>query len=417
VVRGVPRALDVARTAAVVGGLVPAAGATLATWGARVEVEDDVELDPTGDGADPGREDLEVQGSGRSSLRPVEEPLDCGNSGTTMRLVAGVVASAPFETTLTGDRSLRSRPMERVAEPLRFMGADVRTTGGRPPLTVTGGPLQGIRWTPKVPSAQVKGAVLLAGLSAEGPTEIIEPASTRDHTERALEALGAPVARDDLMVRLEPFQHGGFEGDVPGDVSSSGFLIAAALLTGSELVLEAVGLNPSRCRFLDVMRRMGADVVARVEGASVGEPIGTLHVLGSSTLSGTVVGAGELPLLIDEVPVLAVLAAHAVGESRFEGAAELRHKETDRLSGLAECIRELGGAAAVEGDALVVAGGGLAGGRTDSRGDHRLAMALTVGALGARGPSHVEGMEWVRISFPGFVGLLRSLGASIEVRG
>jgi 3-phosphoshikimate 1-carboxyvinyltransferase len=204
---------------------------------------------------------------------------------------------------------------------------------------------------------------------------------------------------------------------VPGDLSSAAFLIAAAASGGSGLVVEGVGLNPSRSHFLQVLRRMGVVAKQEVTGREVGEPIGTIEVATGSRLEGVVVSPSEAPLVIDELLVLALLAAHADGPSRFEGAGELRVKESDRLTALAEGIRELGGEASIEGDALVVAGGGLGGGRTDARGDHRLAMAFTVGALAARGESEVAGLEWADVSFPGFAAVLAGLGARIEVRG
>ena len=356
-----------------------------------------------------------LEGHGRPSLHPPGAPLPCANSGTTMRLLAGVLAAAPFESVLEGDPSLSARPMERVAEPLRAMGADVRTTDGHPPVVVRGGPLRGIDHRTAVPSAQVKGAVLLAGLAADGPTTVREAAPTRDHTERALAALGAPVEVGPGTVTVGAFEHEGFAAAVPGDVSSAAFLVAAAVLAGAGLSIAEVGLNPTRTRFLDVLARMGASVGSRIEREELGEPVGTLEVEAGARLVGTAIGPDELPLVIDEVPVLAIVAAHAAGETRFAGAGELRIKESDRLGGLVDAIRALGGAADLAGDDLLVAGGGLEGGRVDARGDHRMAMALAVSALAARGTVTVEGFEAARVSFPGFERTLRTLGASIEV--
>jgi 3-phosphoshikimate 1-carboxyvinyltransferase len=333
-----------------------------------------------------------------------------------MRLLAGVLASAPFETVLQGDASLSARPMERVAEPLRAMGADVRSTDGHPPVVVRGGPLRGIEHRTLVPSAQVKSAVLFAGLAAEGPTTVREAAPTRDHTERALAALGAPIVFEPGLAAIRAFEHGGFAAAVPGDVSSAAFLVAAAVLTGRAVTIEGVGLNPTRTRFVRVLERMGASLGSRVEGEELGEPLGTLDVEPGARLVGTTINVEELPLVIDEVPVLAMVAAHATGETRFEGGAELRVKESDRLGGLVEAIRALGGAAELEGDDLVIGGGGLAGGEADARGDHRMAMALAVAALAARGPVAVDGIEAAEVSFPGFDRLLVALGARIEVR-
>ncbi len=357
-----------------------------------------------------------IDGEGRVGLRQPQDEIDCGNSGTSMRLVAGIAAACPFRSVLTGDAGLSARPMERVAEPLRRMGAQVLTTRGRPPVTVLGGSLTGVRYALPVPSAQVKGAILLAGLAAEGETTVLETAQTRDHTERALEFLGAPVTRDDAGgVTVRAFQHEAFASTVPGDLSAAAFLAGAAVLTGGRFVVDGVGLNPTRTGFLDVLRRMGAHVDDRIAGTEVGEPVGEIDVAGEGGLRGVVVEAAELAGVIDEVPLISLLAVHAEGESRFEGAAELRVKESDRLHGVAEGIRELGGEAEVQGDALVVAGGGLAGGTTDARQDHRLAMAFAVGALAARAPCTVTGMEWAEVSFPGFVEALVGLGADLEI--
>jgi 3-phosphoshikimate 1-carboxyvinyltransferase len=331
-----------------------------------------------------------------------------------MRLLMGILASVRFSSTLSGDDSLRTRPMERVAIPLRRMGASVLTAEGHPPVTVEGAALHAIRHESPVPSAQVKGAVLLAGLEAEGTTTVIETSPTRDHTERALAHLGAPVrfARPG-EVSVSAYRHEGFSASVPGDVSSAAFLVAAAGLTGGALTVRGVGLNPSRTRYLAVMERMGLRTRIRTTATEVGEPVGDLEVLPCDGLVGTTVEPSELPLVIDEVPVLAALAAHAEGDSWFLGAAELRVKESDRLGGLAEAIRSLGGAAAVEGDDLVVAGGGLAGGVGRARGDHRMAMAAAVAGLAARSEVEVEGIDAADVSFPGFVQTLRALGAAI----
>lgn len=358
---------------------------------------------------------LEVQGEGRGGLVPPAAALDCGNAGTAMRLLAGALAGTPFRAVLTGDASLSGRPMERVATPLRAMGARVETTEGHAPLTIEGGPLHGIAFDSPVPSAQLKGAVLLAALRAEGRTTVREPAPTRDHTERALEALGAPIETTEDGVGVEAYQHEGFSARCPGDPSSAAFLVAAAALTGSPITITGVGLNPTRTHHLDVMRRMGIETTAHVERDELGEPVGRLEVEACSGISPTRITADELPLVIDEVPVLALLAAHAKGDSWFLQAGELRHKESDRLEAVAGGIRDLGGQAAAEGDDLVVAGGGLNGGVGDAGGDHRMAMAFAVAALAAERPCEVEGMESADVSFPGFVPLLQSMGATIEV--
>jgi 3-phosphoshikimate 1-carboxyvinyltransferase len=267
----------------------------------------------------------------------------------------------------------------------------------------------------EVPSAQVKGAVLLAAAAADGTTTIAEPATTRDHTERLLGHLGATVGISEGRVELTgPFRPGGFAGTVPGDVSSAAFLAAGAALSGGSVEVAAVGVNPSRLRWLEVARRLGVEVERADGGAEAGEPVGTLTVGPPTDLRGTRVPPEELPLVIDEIPVLAALAAHAEGETRFEGAGELRVKESDRLSALVEGLRALGGDAEIEGDTLVVAGGGLRGGTASGAGDHRIAMALAVAALAAGGPSEVDGSEAAEVSYPGFATSLRSLGADVE---
>jgi 3-phosphoshikimate 1-carboxyvinyltransferase len=331
-----------------------------------------------------------------------------------MRLVSGIVAAAPLRAVLTGDPSLSRRPMERVADPLRAMGATIATTDGHPPVRIDGGELRGREYRPATPSAQVKSAVLLAGLRAEGTTTVIEPAPTRDHTERALAALGAPIEAADGTIRVSAYQHAGFEGRVPGDPSAAAFLIAAAALTGSELTLTGVGCNPTRLHFLDVMSRMGVRTTIALETTEVGEPVGTIHVEASRGIVATRVAPDELPLVIDEVPILAMLATAAPSDSWFLGAEELRVKESDRLKALTEGIRSLGGHAADEGDDLVVAGGGLAGGIAASEGDHRIGMAFAVAGLAARGPVEVREIEAADVSFPGFVPALAALGAHVE---
>ncbi|MEX0833778.1 MAG: 3-phosphoshikimate 1-carboxyvinyltransferase [Actinomycetota bacterium] len=357
-----------------------------------------------------------VEGTGRRGLREPGGTLNCGNSGTTMRLLSGVLAAAPFRATLVGDESLMKRPMERVAEPLRQMGARIETADGYPPVNITGGDLTGITYRPDVPSAQVKGAVLLAGEAAAGETTVVESVKTRDHTERALGALGAPIRHENGSITISTFDHAGFEGTLPGDVSGAAFLIGAAALTGSSLRIADTGLNPSRTHFLDVLRRMEVRVDRHLLRETVGEPAGDLEIAETSGLKGVTVGPEEFPLLVDDIVMIAVMAAFADGESRVDGLGELRVKESDRLAGLVDGIRGLGGRASNEGDSLIVAGGGLKGGTADARGDHRLAMAFVIGALAAQGTSQVEGVEYAEITFPGFVESLARLGAKVEVR-
>jgi 3-phosphoshikimate 1-carboxyvinyltransferase len=415
----VPASLDVRSTAACLASLTIKGRPALNAWAANDRVTAEVHRstwNPMVESASRtgASRVLEVEGEGRQGLVQPDAELDCGNSGTAMRLLMGIVSTTTFRSVLTGDASLRSRPMERVASPLRAMGASIGTLDGHPPVTVDGKELRGVRCAPDVTSAQVKSAVLLAGVDADGTTEFHESAATRDHTERALRSLGAPIEITPGRVAVHRFQHEGFSASVPGDPSSAAFLIAAAALTASEITISDVGLNPSRTRFLDVMARMGVRTEQSVRREELGEPVGDIHVLPTDGIHSVRVEPGELPLVIDEVPVLAVLAAFAASDSWFLEAGELRVKEADRLEGLAGGIRGLGGHAAAEGEDLVVAGGGLVGGRVDAQDDHRMAMAFAVAALAARGPVELEGIESAAVSFPGFVATLAALGASVE---
>lgn len=416
---GLPRSLDTSSTATCLAMLAPAARPALEAWASSPSVAGERHGSTWNrDGSTLDLDTLDLQGEGRRSLRRPAHELDCGNSGTTMRLVAGLVSSSPFETVLRGDTSLASRPMERVAKPLRAMGASVTTENGHPPLTIRGSELRGIRFEPDVPSAQVKSAVLLAAIAAEGTTSVAERIPTRDHTERLFVALGAPIRSDRTGLVLEgPFQHEGLRGVVPGDPSSAAFLLGAAALTGGNITVLGVSLNPTRLRFLDVLGRMGLEVEMDVEGDELGEPVGRMHLGPIVGLRPVQVDGNEMPLVIDEVPLLAALAVHADGPSRFDGGAELRVKESDRLSVLAEGIHSLGGETAEEGDDLVVDGGGLPGGSARSAGDHRMAMAFAVTSLAARAPCDIDGIESAAVSFPDFFPLLRSLGADVEVSG
>src|SRR5213593_261419 len=318
---GLPTALDVRSTASCLAGLTLKARPSLDLWARNassgVEGGGSTWNDRSREGPNGT---LEVEGEGRDRLVEAEGEIDCGNSGTTMRLLAGVLAAAPFRSALVGDASLSARPMERVALPLRRMGADVSTADGHAPVTVVGADLHGIDHRMDSPTAQVKSAILLAGVAADDDTVVTEPAATRDHTERALEALGAPVRRYGLSVAVSRFQHGAFDATLPGDVSSAAFLIAAAALSGSELTIEDVGLNPTRLGFLEVLSRMGVVTETSVSGEQLGEPVGAIRVQPAAELRGTTVEGPELPAIIDEVPVLAMLAACARGESRFLGA-------------------------------------------------------------------------------------------------
>ncbi len=348
-----------------------------------------------------------VLGRGFGRLRSPEGPLDAGNSGTTLRLLAGVLAGHPFTSTLVGDASLSRRPMRRVIAPLERMGARIESTDGHAPLVVNGGPLRAIEHRPETPSAQVKSAVLLAGLHADGTTMVVEPAATRDHTERALGAFGGTVVVEALTVSVSGGQRLGARTlTIPGDFSSAAFwFVAAAALPGSQVIVEDVGLNPSRSALLDVLRQFGARVQVEVTATEAGEPRGIVTVEHDRTGS-LEVAPGQVPGLIDELPAIAALAAHG-GEVSVHGASELRVKESDRIAALVAGLRALGIDADERPDGFVVRGpaagaGRPRGGVADARGDHRMAMAFAIAALGAETPSRIDGADAVAISYPGF---------------
>jgi 3-phosphoshikimate 1-carboxyvinyltransferase len=358
---------------------------------------------------------VSVHGHGFAGIRPGGATLDCGNSGTTIRLLMGLLAGRNGGATLDGDVSLRRRPMERVAAPLRSMGARVRTDGGRPPVSLRGGALRGGEHHLEVASAQVKGALLLAGLQAAGRTTVAEPGPSRDHTERALARLGAPVGRAPGRVWVDgPVRDlgaGPLDLDLPGDPSSAAFLVAAALLVpGSDIRLEEVCLNPGRTGALELWRQMGADLDWRAEREdALGEPVGWIHARASALGPGELAGPA-LVRAIDEVPVLAATAAAAGTKLVVADAGELRLKESDRLATIAAGLRALGAGVDERPDGLVVSGAPLGGGEVQSAGDHRVAMALLVAGLAARGPVRVRGWDGVATSYPEFLAQLEQLG-------
>ncbi len=349
--------------------------------------------------------DVRVKGRGLGGLMPTTAPLDAGNSGTTMRLMMGVLAGHPFASRLTGDESLSRRPMERVAAPLRALGATVQLSAqGTAPVTVLGGKLKGARVEPAVASAQVKSALLLAGLHATGVTTVVEPAATRDHTEKMLGLFGVKVARDGLAATVEGGSRlTGTRIEVPGDPSSAAFwCVAAALAAGSDLRLDGVMANPTRVGFLSVLLRMGAEISAIESADRAGEPCMDILVR-HSVLRATDISAAEIPSLVDEIPILALAAACATGTSRFCGLDELRHKESDRLAGIASLLSGFGAMARVEGDDLLVEGPArLRGCSVDSKLDHRLAMTGFVAGFLADGVTTVRGAECAEISYPSF---------------
>jgi 3-phosphoshikimate 1-carboxyvinyltransferase len=367
-----------------------------------------------------------VRGAGLRGARPAA--IDVGNAGTLLRLMPGWLAGQPGgEWTLDGDESIRRRPVDRVAEPLRMMGAEVDARDGRlPPLTVSGSALRGIEYRMPVASAQVKSCVLLAGLLADGQTTVIEAKPTRDHTERMLRGAGASVRAEDAgtpvtvhgalpaqRITVEPADRLELgEITIPGDFSSAAFFIAAAAITGgSQIRIDGVGINPGRIGLLGVLTRMGAAIEVIETGAAGREPVATI-VSRSGPLQGTRVSAGEVPLTIDELPLVALLGCFADGETVVAGAEELRHKESDRIATVVDGLRALGAEIEATDDGFGVSGGGqLRGGRLESHGDHRLAMLGAVAGLASEDGVDVAGFEAAAVSYPGFEADLRALSA------
>lgn len=367
-----------------------------------------------GAGVTPMRAGAEVTVAGRSRFKRPERMLDCGNSGTSARLVLGLLAAHPFRAVLTGDASLRRRPMRRVTEPLAAMGARFDSASpDRLPFAIRGGSLSSIAWQLPVSSAQIKGCLLFAGVAGGQEVALFEPnGRSRDHSERLLRAFGFAVVEDrEGWIRFAPTGRlTAFDSTVPGDPSSAAFLVGAALLAeGGVLRIEAVGLNPTRTGFLRVIERMGGSVTAENSRDEAGEPVGDL-VVRPSSLRATTVTAGEIPALIDEIPLLAVLASRTPGETRFHEVGELRVKESDRLGLLAANLRAVGVEAAAEGDVLAVVGGDAPPrGRVRTEGDHRLAMAFAVLGTVKGANIRVDNMECAAVSYPGFSETLRSI--------
>lgn len=368
----------------------------------------------------PRQGEVIIHGVGMHGLRAPDMPLDLGNSGTSMRLLAGLLAGQGFELTLMGDASLSRRPMQRVTEPLARMGAEIETTpkGTAPLLIRPVDRLRGIDYTLPVASAQVKSCLLLAGLYAEGETWVTEPAPTRDHTERMLQGFGYEVA-------IEGARRGvrgggrlvGCDIDVPADISSAAFfLVGASIAEGSDLTLRHVGMNPTRDGVINILRQMGADIELSSERVVGGEPVADLRVR-SARLKGIRIPEAQVPLAIDEFPALFVAAACAEGETVLTGAEELRVKESDRIQVMADGLRALGVTASPTPDGIVIQGGPISGGRVDSHGDHRIAMAFAMAALRASGPVVIDDCANVNTSFPGFVGLASGVGLRVSDHG
>lgn len=349
-----------------------------------------------------------VTGAGKSGFGEPSEPLDCGNSGTTMRLLSGVLAGQGFESTLDGDASLRSRPMKRVKTPLESMGATVETTDGSAPLKITGRDiLEAIEYEPPVASAQIKSCVLLAGLNADGVTKVIEPTPTRDHTERMLAYFGANLGKtaDTISISGESILTAK-DINVPCDVSAAAFFItAAACLLGSEIVMENVGLNPSRTSFIDVAKNLGVDIEISGNTDVSGEPVGTITVHGG--IIGAVRNANKIDgdiiaNLIDEIPILAILGTQIEGGIEVRDAAELRAKESDRIAAVVKNLEKMGADIEEFPDGFRVGRSQLKGAEVDSFGDHRIAMAFGIASLFAVGETKIKDMECADVSFPGF---------------
>lgn len=357
---------------------------------------------------------LVVEGVGKTGLERPSQPLDCGNSGTTMRLIAGILAGQNFDSTLVGDDSLQSRPMKRIIEPLERMGAVIDAQNGRAPLVVKGkNPLSAIEYQPPVASAQIKSCVLLAGLNADGLTTVIEPVPTRDHTERMLRWFGVDVGVEGTRISVS--------GDarlvardlvVPSDISSAAFfLVAAACLPGSDITMPNVGLNPSRRAVLDVLVRLGANVEVTNSEENCNEPVATLRVRGGfgPTDAERLIRGDIIANLIDEVPILAVLGTQIEGGLEIRDAAELRVKESDRIAAVVENLSRMGANVTEFPDGLRVERSQLTGAEIDSRHDHRIAMAFAIAALFANGPTIINGAAAADVSFPGFFEMLRSV--------
>ena len=365
----------------------------------------------------PDNGEVQVKGVGLHGLQAPDGPLYLGNSGTSMRLMSGLLAGQAFDVTLTGDVSLSGRPMNRVVKPLREMGATIDSTlNGTAPLTLHGGPqLNGIDYDMPVASAQVKSSLLLAGLYADGETCVREPAPTRDHTERMLTGMGYPVRRDGGRVCVE----GGhalraIDIDVPADISSAAFfLVGASIAPGSDLVLRHVGMNPTRTGVIEILRLMGAHIDVDNMRDVGGEPVADLHVQ-FANLTGIDIPPELVPLAIDEFPVIFVAAACAEGRTVLTGAEELRVKESDRIQVMADGLCTLGVTAEATPGGMIIEGGAIDGGAVDSHGDHRIAMSFAMAALRAHGEIHINDCANVNTSFPGFVELAARAGLAIE---
>ena len=354
-----------------------------------------------------------VHGKGMRGLKQPESVLDCGNSGTTTRLISGILAAQDFDVTLTGDASIQKRPMKRIMDPLAQMGADITSVNGNScaPLRIKGRPLTGTHYTTKVASAQVKSAILLAGLYADGPTSVTEPYVSRNHTELMLRHFGAQVQTRDTTATVTPVRElFGQQVAVPGDISSAAYFIAGGLmLPGSEVLIRGVGINPTRAGLIGVCQDMGADLTLLNVKENGAEPTADILVR-HSALRGTVIGGAVIPTLIDELPMIAAMACLAEGETVIRDAAELKVKESNRIAIMVENLTAMGADVTETDDGMIIRGGRpLKGAVIDSHLDHRIAMTFAVTALCAEGPTRILGADCVNISYPGFYGDLERL--------
>ncbi len=416
-IEGLLRAQDTLHTAAALRAM----GVSIEGLEQDVQIRQAMHSFAKAAGVDPHRlvkgRDVTIQGLGLRGLRPPSRPLDLGNSGTGMRLLAGILAGQHFETELTGDESLSHRPMDRIAMPLRLMGAQVTGQGEQclPPLRVRGGALRPIEYELHVASAQVKSAILLAALYADGETEILEPGPSRDHTERMLQFFGAEVAIRGPRVRVRgEAELRGQMVSVPGDISAAAFFLAlAAAARGADVVARGTGINTRRAGVLEVLRQMGADVSISGARQQAGEPVADVRVRRKS-LKGVPIGGAIIPTLIDEVPALCVVAAVARGRTEITDVAELRLKESDRIATIAEGLSRMGASVDVGPGSIGIDGGHLYGAVVNSYGDHRIAMALAIAGLLAADTTVVQGAECIATSYPRFAEDLRALGADVR---
>lgn len=361
-----------------------------------------------------------VEGQGLQALTAPQAPLDCGNSGTSMRLLAGMLSAQPFSSVLIGDQSLSKRPMARIITPLQKMGANIQAKGAGqqlcPPLEIEPcQPLQAIHYDMPIASAQVKSCILLAGLYAKGETVVTEFAASRDHTERMLQYYGAALTTKNQQIYLDPSKKlCAKEIDIPGDMSSAAFFIAAASMTeGSHVLLKGVGINPTRTGVCHILRAMGAKIVFHNERLMGFEPIADIEITGT-TLQGIAVPKEWVVSAIDEFPVLFVAAASAVGETRFEGLEELRHKETDRIAAMARGLQKLNVTLAILPDGIIIRGSKIEGGTVESEGDHRVAMAFAMASMKAQAPITIRDTESIATSFPSFCHIANQLGLRLH---